>query len=143
MPSHHDAFPGHQSQELTRSPGHSTSSSATHAAITSRAGSPNSSSALRQTSLPSRSAKVVPSFDQQEIDGLQDWRQRILQGLRESRLLLAFLSPAYLESEYCEWELVEFLKFEIGHLHSFSGVASRRQDRPRRTRHSHRLRGRR
>ncbi len=67
--------------------------------------------------------ELVPFFDQQEIVGMQDWRQRILQGLRESRLLLACLSPAYLKSEYCEWEFVEYLKYEIGHLHGFNGVA--------------------
>ena len=67
--------------------------------------------------------ELVPFFDQQEIAEMQDWRQRILQGLRESRLLLACLSPAYLQSEYCEWEFVEYLKYEIGHLHGFNGVA--------------------
>ena len=67
--------------------------------------------------------ELVPFFDQQEIAGMQDWRQLILQGLRESRLLLACLSPAYLKSEYCEWEFVEYLKYEIGHLHGFNGVA--------------------
>jgi hypothetical protein len=41
--------------------------------------------------------ELVPFFDQEEIAGMQDWRQRILQGLRESRLLLACLSPAYLK----------------------------------------------
>jgi len=64
-----------------------------------------------------------PFFDRDEIHGMQDWRQRILQGLRESRLLLACLSPAYLQSGYCEWEFVEYLKHEIGHLHGFNGVA--------------------
>jgi hypothetical protein len=33
--------------------------------------------------------EVVTFFDHQEIHGMSDWRQRILQGLRESRLLLA------------------------------------------------------
>ena len=72
---------------------------------------------------PFAKRELVPFFDQQEIAGMQDWRQRILQGLRESRLLLACLSPAYLQSEYCEWEFVEYLKYEIGHLHGFNGVA--------------------
>ena len=54
---------------------------------------------------------------------MQDWRQRILQGRRESRLLLASLSPSYLESAYCEWEFVEYPKYEIGHLQGFNGVA--------------------
>ena len=30
-----------------------------------------------------------------------------------SRLLLACLSPAYLESEFCEWEFIEYLKDEV------------------------------
>ncbi|HQZ67004.1 MAG TPA: toll/interleukin-1 receptor domain-containing protein [Planctomycetaceae bacterium] len=67
--------------------------------------------------------ELVPFFDQNEIHGMSDWRQRILQGLRESRLLLACLSPTYLRSEYCEWEFVEYLKYEIGQLHGFNGVA--------------------
>jgi len=29
--------------------------------------------------------ELVPFFDRQEIHGMTDWRQRILQGLRESR----------------------------------------------------------
>jgi tetratricopeptide (TPR) repeat protein len=72
---------------------------------------------------PFASRQLVPFFDQQEINGMQDWRQRILQGLRESRLLLACLSPSYLKSEYCEWEFIEYLKYEIGHLHGFNGIA--------------------
>jgi hypothetical protein len=32
---------------------------------------------------------LVPFFDKQEILGMQDWRQRLWQGLRESRLLPA------------------------------------------------------
>ena len=50
---------------------------------------------------PFAKRELVQFFDQQEIAGMSDWRQRILQGLRESRLLLACLSPAYLQSEYC------------------------------------------
>jgi tetratricopeptide (TPR) repeat protein len=72
---------------------------------------------------PFAKRELMPFFDQQEIQGMQDWRQRVLQGLRESHLLLACLSPAYLQSEYCEWEFVEYLKFEIGHLHGFNGVS--------------------
>jgi hypothetical protein len=72
---------------------------------------------------PFAKRQLVSFFDQNEIHGMQDWRQRILQGLREWRLLLACLSPAYLKSEYCEWEFVEYLKYEIGHLHGFNGVA--------------------
>ncbi len=53
---------------------------------------------------PFAKRELVPFFDQQETHGMSDWPQRIFQGLRESRLLLACLSPAYLQSEYCEWE---------------------------------------
>jgi tetratricopeptide (TPR) repeat protein len=66
---------------------------------------------------------LTPFFDQQDILGMEDWRQKILQGLRESRLMLACLSPAYLTSQYCEWEFVEYVKYEIGHLHGYNGVA--------------------
>ena len=36
---------------------------------------------------PFAKRELVPFFDEREIPGMQDWRQRILQGLRESRLL--------------------------------------------------------
>jgi hypothetical protein len=78
---------------------------------------------IKADSAPFAKRELVPFFDQQEIHGMQDWRQCIRHGLLESRQLLACLSPAYLKSEYCEWEFVEYLKYEIGHLHGFNGVA--------------------
>lgn len=66
---------------------------------------------------------IVPFFDLTEINGMEDWRHRILQALRESRLLLACLSPAFLESEYCEWEFHEYLKHEVARLYGGQGVA--------------------
>jgi len=51
-------------------------------------------------------------FDINNIATMDDWRQRILEGLRDSNLLLLVLSPAYLDSPYCKWEIVEFLKYE-------------------------------
>jgi Tfp pilus assembly protein PilF len=51
-------------------------------------------------------------FDTEDIATMDDWRHRILEGLRESHLLLLVLSPAYLDSSYCEWEIIEFLKYE-------------------------------
>jgi len=51
-------------------------------------------------------------FDTEAIASMDDWRHRILEGLRDSNLLLLVLSPAYLDSPYCEWEIVEFLKYE-------------------------------
>jgi tetratricopeptide (TPR) repeat protein len=64
-----------------------------------------------------------PFFDVTEIKGMDDWRHRILQGLRESRLLFACISPSYLASEYCEWEFNEYLKHEAAHASLGEGVA--------------------
>lgn len=67
--------------------------------------------------------QLEPFFDVLSIRGMEDWRNRILQGLRESRLLLACLSPAYVASEHCEWEFTEYLKHEVGRLCVGEGVA--------------------
>lgn len=64
-----------------------------------------------------------PFFDTAEIQGMDDWRHRILQGLRGSRLLLACLSPNYLLSEYCEWEFNEYVKNEVARALVGEGVA--------------------
>lgn len=37
-------------------------------------------------------------FDRSQIADMEDWRRKILRGLRTSRLFLAFLSPNYLAS---------------------------------------------
>jgi tetratricopeptide (TPR) repeat protein len=66
---------------------------------------------------------LQPFFDCDHILGMEDWRYRILQGLRESRLLLACLSPSYLKSDYCEWEFNEYLKHEIGRASFGEGIA--------------------
>jgi hypothetical protein len=62
-------------------------------------------------------------FDVTDIQGMDDWRHRILQGLRESRLLFACISPSYLASEYCQWEFNEYLKHEISRGFVGEGVA--------------------
>lgn len=62
-------------------------------------------------------------FDLDAIHGMDDWRHRILEGLRESSLLLLVLSPGYLASEYCEWEIVEYLKYEHSRAAAGQGVA--------------------
>ncbi len=62
-------------------------------------------------------------FDTEEIEGMEDWRHRILQGLRESTLLLLVLSPSYLSSPYCEWEIIEYLKYEHSRASAGQGVA--------------------
>lgn len=62
-------------------------------------------------------------FDTDDIHGAEDFRHRILQGLRESQLLLLVLSPGYLASRYCEWEIVEYLKYEYSRAVEGQGVA--------------------
>ena len=51
-------------------------------------------------------------IDKSEIRGMDDWRHRILDGIKNTRLLVVFLSPNYLKSEYCGWEVDEYLKHE-------------------------------
>jgi tetratricopeptide (TPR) repeat protein len=51
-------------------------------------------------------------FDQDEIRGMDDWRQKIQQSLRESHLFLAILSPGYLASQYCRWEWEDYVRYE-------------------------------
>jgi tetratricopeptide (TPR) repeat protein len=62
-------------------------------------------------------------FDQEEIKGMDDWQFRLLQGLKDSHLLLVILSPNYLASPYCEWEIVEYLKYEYSRGVAGDGVA--------------------
>jgi hypothetical protein len=64
-----------------------------------------------------------PFFDIKEIHGMDDWRHRILQGLRESRLLVACLSPSLLASEYCAWEFYEYANNEVARALVSEGVA--------------------
>ncbi len=62
-------------------------------------------------------------FDVHDIQGMDDWRHTILDGLKESQLFLLVLSPEYLKSPYCEWEIVEYLKYESARAVSGEGVA--------------------
>ena len=62
-------------------------------------------------------------FDVDEINAMDDWRNRILGALRESNLLLLVLSPSYLASPHCEWEIVEFLKYENSRAVQGQGIA--------------------
>src|SRR5690606_14366770 len=45
-------------------------------------------------------------FDTDDIRSMDDWQVRILKGLRQSKMMVAILSPAYFASDYCrkEWE---------------------------------------
>ena len=62
-------------------------------------------------------------FDKDEITGMDDWKQRLLGGLKDSDLLLLILSPHYIDSPYCEWEIVEYLKYEYARATQGEGVA--------------------
>jgi len=62
-------------------------------------------------------------FDKHDIHGMDDWRHTILAGVKQSHLFLLVLSPAYLASEYCEWEIVEYLKYESARAVLGEGVA--------------------
>ncbi|KUG28038.1 hypothetical protein ASZ90_002104 [hydrocarbon metagenome] len=64
-----------------------------------------------------------PFFDTKEITGGEYWQDKILTGLKDSRLLLACLSPEYLESKWCEWEFNEYQKYELGRAFLGKGVA--------------------
>ncbi|MGC1717969.1 MAG: TIR domain-containing protein, partial [Isosphaeraceae bacterium] len=46
-------------------------------------------------------------FDTQEIRSMDAWEARILTGLRQSKMMVAILSPGYFASAYClkEWEI--------------------------------------
>ncbi|WP_295608732.1 tetratricopeptide repeat protein [uncultured Lamprocystis sp.] len=62
-------------------------------------------------------------FDRDDIHGMDDWRHRILDGLRQSSLLLLVLSPTYIASPYCEWEVIEYLKYEHSRAAQGQGLA--------------------
>jgi hypothetical protein len=57
--------------------------------------------------------KLNPFFDLDGIRSMDDWQHRILQGLRESRLFIAVLSPNYLKSTYCRMECTEYFNHEL------------------------------
>jgi tetratricopeptide (TPR) repeat protein len=78
---------------------------------------------LRQDFAVVAGRPLVPFFDKDEIQGMDDWRDRILQSLRQSQLLIACLTPSYLASEYCQWEFVEYLKKEVARGYLGEGVA--------------------
>jgi hypothetical protein len=62
-------------------------------------------------------------FDTSEIKDMNDWRHRILEGLRDSRILLVCLSPDYFKSDYCRWELEEYIQRQVHQLMGFDSFA--------------------
>lgn len=62
-------------------------------------------------------------FDTSVIATMDDWRHRILIGLRESKILLVCLSPDYFKSPPCLWEWEEYLTRQIHALMGQESVA--------------------
>jgi hypothetical protein len=57
--------------------------------------------------------RVLKTFtDTEAIDSGERWKTRLGQGLRDSRLFLAFLSDNYLKSEVCHWAWEHYLLTE-------------------------------
>ncbi len=63
-------------------------------------------------------------FDTDEIKDIDDWRHRILGGLRHSKILLVCLSPNYFKSGPCQWEWDEYLQRATHHLIGADTVAT-------------------
>ena len=51
-------------------------------------------------------------FDLDGIKSMDDWEHRILKGLRQSKVMLAILSPCYFQSEYCQREWSQYRDHE-------------------------------
>src|SRR5947209_20542650 len=51
-------------------------------------------------------------FDKKSILDMQHWQDVLKKGLRQSKVMLAFLSRAYFESEWCRREWEEYLLVE-------------------------------
>jgi cobaltochelatase CobT len=50
--------------------------------------------------------------DREEIKGGDNWRETIEQQLRDSDILIAFITPSYLNSRFCRQEITQFLDKE-------------------------------
>lgn len=61
-------------------------------------------------------------FDTEEINHGSDWKGRLGQGPRTSRLFLAFLSPNYMRSPNRRWEWEEYLRREHSHARGEDGI---------------------
>ncbi len=62
-------------------------------------------------------------FDKHDIQTGHDWQHRILHGVADSRMFVAFLSPEYLKSEWCRREWGQWIDTEIAK-HVFSDGAA-------------------
>ncbi len=57
------------------------------------------------------------------IQAMDDWRHRILDGLKHSKILLVCLSPNYFRSEYCRWEWEEYIRRQVHQLMGHESIA--------------------
>jgi hypothetical protein len=61
-------------------------------------------------------------FDTHAIRSMDDWEAKILTGLRQSRMMVAVLSPNYFQSDFCrrEWEI--YVETELAQALSGDGI---------------------
>ena len=57
--------------------------------------------------------RVSVFFDEDEIDSMSDWDNRIRSSLASSRFLIVLLSPSYFKSEYCAREFDWWMQHEM------------------------------
>ncbi len=62
-------------------------------------------------------------FDRDAIRSMDDWELRILKGIRESKLMVAVLSPNYFASAYCKREWAAYLERELAQALPGDGIA--------------------
>lgn len=62
-------------------------------------------------------------FDKKEIRSMDDWQRHIFRHLRESKILLAFLSPNYFKSPWCRKEWEAWIDHEISKHILSEGIA--------------------
>jgi len=62
-------------------------------------------------------------FDKDAIRDMQDWQERLRQGLRQSKVMLAILSPAYFASEWCRREWEEYVLVEAARTYPGEALA--------------------
>lgn len=61
-------------------------------------------------------------FDQTSIENDELWDSKLREGVRDAALFLAFLSPNYLNSEFCIREWKEYLRFQIANARGDKGI---------------------
>ncbi len=62
-------------------------------------------------------------FDLDHIRTMDAWAERILLGLRQSKMMVAILSPAYFQSAYCRKEWEYYVETELAHSLPGEGIA--------------------